>query len=71
MFYIYTEKIKSSKQIADLEVNATNMQNKIDELQVVRAEYNRETTRIERKIKELPETIEAKKSLIASAIIVV
>ncbi len=47
----------------------SELKNKIDELQVVRAEYNRETTRIERKIKELPETIEAKKSLIASAII--
>ncbi|WP_207647497.1 YodL domain-containing protein [Ruminococcus sp. XPD3002] len=45
----------------------SELKNKIDELQVVRAEYNKETTRVERRIKELPETIEAKKSLIASA----
>ncbi|MBR5684365.1 MAG: hypothetical protein IKW96_14010 [Ruminococcus sp.] len=45
----------------------SELKNKIDELQVVRAEYNRETTRVERRIKELPETIEAKKSLIAAA----
>lgn len=31
--YIYTEKINSNKEIADLEANATNMQDKIDELQ--------------------------------------
>ena len=45
----------------------SELKNKIDELQVVRAEYNRETTMIERKIKVLPETIEAKKSLIEAA----
>lgn len=31
--YIYTEKINSNKEIADLEANATDMQDKIDELQ--------------------------------------
>nr|WP_295068687.1 YodL domain-containing protein [Ruminococcus sp.] len=45
----------------------SELKNKIDELQVVRAEYNKETTRVERRIKELPETIDAKKSLITSA----
>nr|WP_303789391.1 YodL domain-containing protein [Ruminococcus flavefaciens] len=45
----------------------SELKNKIDELQVVRAEYNRETTRIERRINELPESIESKKSLIAEA----
>lgn len=45
----------------------SEMKNKIDELQVVRAEYNRETTRVERKINSLPEVIELKQSLIAAA----
>ena len=45
----------------------SELKNKIDELQVIRAEYNRETTRIERQITELPEKIELKKSLIAEA----
>lgn len=32
-FYIYTEKTNSNKEIANLEVNAANMQDTIDELQ--------------------------------------
>lgn len=45
----------------------SELKNKIDEFQVVRAEYNRETTMIERKIKKLPETIETKRALIEAA----
>ena len=45
----------------------SELKNKIDELQVVRAEYNRETTRVERWIKEAPEKIEAKKAIIESS----
>ena len=32
-YYIYTEKTNYNKQIADLEANAANMQNTIDNLQ--------------------------------------
>ena len=45
----------------------SELKNKIDEMQVVRAEYNRETTRVEKKIAALPETISARKSLIEAA----
>lgn len=45
----------------------SEMKNRIDELQVIRAEYNRETTKIERSLQELPDKIEAKKSLVAAA----
>lgn len=45
----------------------SELKNKIDEMQVVRAEYNRETTRVEKKIASLPETISARKSLIEAA----
>lgn len=45
----------------------SELKNRIDELQVVRAEYNRETTRVERNLKELPDKIEAKIQLISGA----
>lgn len=45
----------------------SELKNKIDEMQIVRAEYNRETTRIERRLKEIPEKLDAKKKLVAGA----
>lgn len=45
----------------------SELKNKIDEMQVVRSEYNHETTRIERNLKEIPDKLEATKKLLAGA----
>ncbi len=45
----------------------SELKNKIDELEVTRAEYNRETTRIEKSMKELPTRIEVTEHLLKQA----
>ena len=45
----------------------SELKNKIDEMQIVRADYNRETTRIERSLKEIPDKLAAKKKLVEGA----
>lgn len=46
----------------------SELKNRIDELQVTRAEYNRNTTQIEKNMKELPSKIEATKYLVKQSV---